>query len=76
MPTDPDGKTIAATNLLGRMLAGVAITANARVSELEPDLSLAAITSDPDSHSVQTVIVLPSGDHYRVTVGWLPEESP
>lgn len=63
----------AAVPLLARMLFGISGTAKG-VDVYEPDF--AADFDVPSEHVVTSTITLPTGDTYRVTVEWLPEESP
>lgn len=70
----------AATNLLGRILAGISLTDQRPPGvggrELVADVALDSIATDPEQHAVSTVATLPSGDRYLIRVEWLSEESP
>lgn len=63
----------AAVPLLARMLFGISNTGQSFDADA-PDFS--ANFEVPDDHTVSTIITLPTGDEYRVTVEWLAEESP
>lgn len=65
---------MAATGVLGRMLAGVSMTRTPQDPD-EPDFSATEIEPCGE-HGVRMVLVMPSGDHYEVIVDWLEEESP
>lgn len=65
----------AALSLLSQMLAG--IQHPAFVSDDEPTFSAKSISTVPDAEdAVEVVLITPSGDHYRITVEWLQDESP
>lgn len=65
--------TYAAVGLLARMLYGVSET----VPNVDPDSpDLAGDIEVSGDHAVTATVTLPTGDTYRVTVEWLPEESP
>lgn len=64
----------AATSLLAQMLFGIGSTTR-NVDPDEPDVALSSIEASGE-HSVETVVVMPTGDRYRVTVEWLQGESP
>lgn len=77
-----DKYRMAATGVLGRMLAGLSMTAIPLPKEgdlllrekgEEPDFSAAAI--EPyDEHGVRMVLVMPSGDRYEVIVDWVGDD--
>jgi len=56
------------------MLFGIGSTTR-NVDPDEPDVALSSIEASGE-HSVETVVVMPTGDRYRVTVEWLQGESP
>lgn len=75
---------MAATGVLGRMLAGLSMTSvplpregdlMLREKGEEPDFT-AAVIETCGEHGVRVVLVLPSGDHFEVIVDWLEDESP
>lgn len=77
-----DRYRMAATGILGRMLAGLSMTAvpMPREGDLllrekgeEPDFSAAAIEPCGE-YGVRMVLVMPSGDRYEVVVDWVGDD--
>jgi hypothetical protein len=65
---------MAAAMFLGQLLSGIQHPAH--VPDDEPTVSAETIAPVEGEDAVETVLVLPSGDKFRVTVEWLSEESP
>lgn len=68
-------KTNAATMLLGRMLFGISASSPGAVDDVTPDVSVEEI-AEAGPGRVETVLTLPSGDKFKVTVEWDSEASP
>jgi hypothetical protein len=65
----------ASLNLLSQMLVG--IQHPSFLSDDEPTFSAKSISTLPESEdAVEVVLISPSGDHFRITVEWLKDDSP
>lgn len=64
----------APTKFLARLLTGLSFTNFEVVDPDAPDYS--ADITDVREHTVESVVSVPTGDTYRVTVEWLSERSP
>ena len=70
-----DPRQHASIAMLSRCMFGITETSETPISEDEATLSADRFETMEDG-GISTVVFTPSGDAYRISVTWLPEESP